>query len=139
MRYLTLPEVLELHRQVIQQSGGAIGVLNMPALESALAQPRMTFAGEDLYPTLVEKAGALGYALIQNHPFVDGNKRTGHAAMEVFLVLNDYEIRAAVDEQEQIILQVAAGERNREAFTAWLRSHVVERASGQADVSPPSG
>jgi len=116
-----------------------MGVLNIAALESALAQPRMTFAGEDLYPTVVEKAGALGYALIQNHPFVDGNKRTGHAAMEVFLVLNGYEMRAGVDEQEQIILQVAAGERNREAFTEWLRSHVVGRASGQADTSPPSG
>jgi death on curing protein len=139
MRYLTLPEVLELHRQVIRQSGGAMGVFSMAALESALAQPRMTFAGEDLYPTLVEKAGALGYALIQNHPFVDGNKRTGHAAMEVFLVLNGYEIRTVVDEQEQLILQVAAGEKNREAFTEWLRSHVVERASGQADASPPSG
>jgi len=137
MRYLTLPEVLELHRQVIQQSGGARGVLNMAALESALAQPRMTFAGEDLYPTLIAKAAALSYALIQNHPFVDGNKRTGHAAMEVFLVLNGYAIRAAVDEQEQMILQVAAGESNRDAFTAWLRSHVVEKASGQADVLPP--
>jgi death-on-curing protein len=139
MRYLTLSEVLELHRHVIRQSGGAMGVLNIAALESALAQPRMTFAGEDLYPTVVAKAGALGYALIQNHPFIDGNKRTGHAAMEVFLVLNGYEMRAGVDEQEQIILQVAAGERNREAFTEWLRSHVVERASGQADAAPPSG
>jgi death-on-curing family protein len=88
-----------------------MGVFNLPALESTLAQPRMTFAGADLYPTLVEKAAALGYPLIQNHPFVDGNKRTGHAAMEVFLVLNGHEIRAAVDEQERIILQVAAEER----------------------------
>jgi death-on-curing protein len=77
MRYLTLPEVLELHSQVIQQSGGAMGVLNLPALESALAQPRMAFAGEDLYPTLVEKAAVLGYALIQNHPFADGNNADG--------------------------------------------------------------
>ena len=107
-----------------------MGVLHLPALESALAQPRMTFAGEDLDPTLVEKTAALGYALIQNHPFVDGNKRTGHAAMEVFLVLNGHEIRAAVDEQERIILQVAAGERDRDALTEWLRSHIGARASG---------
>ena len=131
MRYLTLPEVLELYRQVIRQSGGAMGVLHLPALESALAQLRMTFAGEDLYPTLVEKAAALGYALIQNHPFVDGNKRTGHAALEVFLVLNGYAIRATVDEQEQIILEVAAGKRDRNAFTEWLRSHIGERAADQ--------
>lgn len=127
MRYLTLNEALEVHRQVMAQSGGAEGLLHLPALESALAQPQMTFGGEDLYPTLVDKAAALGYALIMNHPFLDGNKRTGHAAMEVFLVLNGYEIRAAVAEQEDVILQVAASEMDREEFTTWLRTHVVAK------------
>ena len=127
MRYLTLNEVLMLHGQVMAQSGGAVGVLNLAALESALAQPRLTFGGDDLYPTLVEKAAALGYSLIQNHPFVDGNKRTGHAAMEVFLVLNGFGIQASVDEQERVILQVAAGEMTREEFTDWLRAHVVAK------------
>ena len=83
MRYLTLDEVVELHRQLIEQSGGMAGLRSMDGLESSLAQPLMTFGGEDLYPSLVEKASALGYSLIQNHPFVDGNKRVGHAAMEV--------------------------------------------------------
>ena len=127
MRDLTLDEVLEVHRQVIAQSGGAEGLMHLSALESALAQPQMTFGGEDLYPSLVDKAAALGYALIKNHPFLDGNKRTGHAAMEVFLVLNGYEIRAAVDEQEHVILQVAASEIEREEFTTWLRTHVVAK------------
>jgi death-on-curing protein len=126
--YLTLSEVLEVHRQVMAQSGGAEGLMHLSALESALAQPQMTFGGEDLYPTLVDKAAAFGYALIKNHPFLDGNKRTGHAAMEVFLVLNGYEIRAAVDEQERVILQVAASEIDREEFTTWLRAHVVAKA-----------
>jgi death on curing protein len=125
--YLTLSEVLEVHRQVMAQSGGAEGLMHLSALESALAQPQMTFGGEDLYPTLVDKAAAFGYALIKNHPFLDGNKRTGHAAMEVFLVLNGYEIRAAVDEQERVILQVAASEIDREEFTTWLRAHVVAK------------
>jgi death-on-curing protein len=125
VRYLTLSEVLAVHRQVMAQSGGAEGLMHLPALESALAQPQMTFGGEDLYPTLVDKAAALGSALIKNHPFLDGNKRTGHAAMEVFLVLNGYEIRATVDEQEHVILQVAASEIDREKFTTWLRTHVV--------------
>jgi death-on-curing protein len=109
------------------QSGGAEGLMQLPALESALAQPQMTFGGEELYPTLVDKAAVLGYALIKNHPFLDGNKRTGHAAMEVFLVLNGYEIRATVDEQEHVILQVAASEIDREEFTAWLQTHVVTK------------
>jgi death-on-curing protein len=107
VRYLTLSEVLEVHRQVMAQSGGAEGLIHLPALEYALAQPQMAFGGEELYPTLVDKA-ALGYALIKNYPFLDGNKRTGHAAIEVFLVLNGYEIRATVDEQEYVILRVVA-------------------------------
>ena len=84
----------------------------------------MTFGDRDLYPSIVDKAAALGYSVIQNHPFVDGNKRTGHAAMEVFLVLNGLEIQSSVDEQERIILQVASGEMDRVAFTIWLRDHV---------------
>ncbi|MBE9008226.1 type II toxin-antitoxin system death-on-curing family toxin [Fortiea sp. LEGE XX443] len=124
IRYLTLIEVVELHRQIIEQSGGALGIRDRGTLESALAQPRMTFSGEDLYPTLVDKAAAIGFSLIMNHPFIDGNKRIGHAAMEVFLVMNGYEIDASVDEQEVIILSLASGELAREAFTQWLKNHV---------------
>lgn len=124
IRFLTLVEVVELHRQIIEQSGGALGIRDRSALESALAQPRMTFGGEDLYPTLVDKAAAIGFSLIMNHPFVDGNKRIGHAAMEVFLVMNGYEIDADVDEQEAIILSLASGELEREAFAQWLKNHI---------------
>lgn len=126
MRYLTLNEVLDLYYRVLEKSGGAVGIRDLGALESALAQPRMTFDEEELYPTIVEKAAALGYSLINNHPFVDGNKRMGHAAMEVFLILNGYEIEAGVDEQEQIILSVAAGQIKRKGLQAWLRLHIVE-------------
>jgi death-on-curing protein len=125
MRYLTLIEVLNLHRQIIEQSGGALGVRDLGALESALAQPRMTFGGEDLYPTLVDKAAAVGFSIIMNHPFVDGNKRTGHAAMETFLVLNGMEISASVDEQEQVILALASGNSGRESFVEWLKQHIT--------------
>jgi death-on-curing protein len=125
IRYLTLVEVLNLHRQIIQQSGGALGVRDLGALESALAQPRMTFGGEDLYPMLADKAAALGFSIIMNHPFVDGNKRTGHAAMETFLVLNGLEISASVDEQEQVILALASGNSERESFVEWLKQHIT--------------
>jgi len=127
MRYLTLGEVLELYHRIIRQSGGSQGIRDLGALESALAQPRMTFGNQELYPTVVEKASALGFSLIKNPPFVDGNKRTGHAAMETFLVLNGFEIDASVDEQEQIILQVASGELESDEFTAWLSGHVVRK------------
>jgi len=125
MRYLTLTEVLEIYHRIIEQSGGSAGISNIGGLESAIAQPRMTFGGEELYPTIVEKALALGFSLIKNHPFIDGNKRIGHAAMEVVLVLNGFEIDAAVDDQEQVILQVASGELRRDEFTEWLRSHIA--------------
>jgi len=124
VRYLTVNEVLEIYSRVVQQSGGAMGVRDLGALESAVAQPRMSFAGEELYPTLVDKASALGFSLIQNHPFIDGNKRAGHAAMEVFLVLNGHQVRATVDEQESVILKVAASESSRDDFTNWLGQHV---------------
>ncbi|MBI5824937.1 MAG: type II toxin-antitoxin system death-on-curing family toxin [Chloroflexi bacterium] len=126
MRYLTVGEVLEIYSRVMNQSGGSVGILDLGALESAVAQPRMTFNSEELYPTIIEKASALGFSLIQNHPFIDGNKRAGHAAMESFLMFNDYEISASVDEQVEIILGVASGKVDRVAFTEWLKSHVFD-------------
>lgn len=127
MRYLTLSEALELHERIIAQTGRSSGLREVGGLESALAQPRMTFGGAELYPTIAEKAAALGFSIIQNHPFVDGNKRTGHAAMEIFLVLNGYEIDKSVDEQETVILQVASGLLTRSAFTNWVNSSIRKR------------
>ena len=126
MRYLTLEEVLALHARVISISGGPLGVRDPNGLESAVAQPQMTFGGVDLYATIARKAAALGHSLISNHPFVDGNKRVGHAAMEVMLVLNGYEISAAVDEQEEVIIAVASGTLSREDFCSWVERRVVE-------------
>jgi len=125
MRYLSLREILELHEAVIEISGGARGIRDMRALESAVNQPRLTFNQADLYPNIVAKAAALCFSLVMNHPFVDGNKRVGHAAMETFLILNGCEIEATVAEQEQIILDLAAGKLTREAFTNWLKDHVI--------------
>ena len=85
----------------------------------------MTFGGAELYPTLADKAAALGFSLICNHPFVDGNKRIGHAAMESFLVLNGYELTASVDEQEAVILNVASGQMKRDDFTEWVKNHLA--------------
>ena len=98
MRYLTVEEALEPHARLLEQFGGSEGLRDPGALASAVEQPRMTFGGEELYPRVAEKAAILGFALAKNHPFVDGNKRTAHAAMEVFLMLNDHEIEASVNE-----------------------------------------
>ena len=127
MRYLSLQEVISLHSLLIAQSGGSDGLRDRGALESAVAQPEASFGGEDLYPDLASKAGALGHSLIQNHPFVDGNKRIGHAAMEVFLVLNGHEIAASVDDQEKIIIDVASGKVSRIELSEWISKQMVLR------------
>ena len=124
MRYVTLGEVVELHRRLLQATGGAFGIRDFGALESAVAQPKATFGGVDLYPTLVEKAAALCLALVEGHPFVDGNKRVGHAAMETFLVLNGAEVDAPIDAQECVMLDLAAGRLDRTQLTDWLRQNL---------------
>ena len=124
MRYLTLAEVVNLHRLVINATGGADGIRDLGMLESALAQPRATFDMNELYPSLSDKAAILCFSIVQGHPFVDGNKRTGHAAMATFLLLNGSEIDATVDEQERIMLSLASGQLNRQNFTEWLNGHV---------------
>ena len=108
----------------MQSSGGLTGVRSWPALLSSLSQPHSTFDGNDLYPALIDKAAILCFSLVQNHPFHDGNKRIGHAAMEVTLMLNGLEIVASVDIQERLILDLAIGKFEQRAFTRWVNEHV---------------
>lgn len=124
MRYLTIAELLVLHRRIVAETGGSAEVRDLGALHGVAAQPRARFEGRDLYPSLVSKATALGFAVALNHPFVDGNKRVGHAAMETFLLLNGADLVASVDEAEVAMLALAAGELSREQLLDWIRSHV---------------
>ena len=117
--------MLELHRLLIDQSGGGEGLRDLGGLESALAQPRMTFDEKELYPTIEEKGTALCFSLINNHPFVDGNIRIGHASLETFFLMNGYELQATVDDAENVILSVAAGSLSREELLAWVRGNIV--------------
>lgn len=121
--YLTYDEVIELHQQVIATSGGLNGVRDSGAVESAVAQPQMGFGDQDSYVTIPEKAAALAFSIINNHAFLDGNKRTGHAAMELFLDSNGYDLLGSVDEQEQTILAVASGQMKREELSEWVANH----------------
>lgn len=117
-----------LHDRLIQAWGGAPGIRDLGALESATAQPRKTFGGEDLYADVPAKAAALAFSRINNHPFIDGNKRIGHAALETLLLLNGFELEADVDEAEAVILEVASGRRSRDELLNWVRSRLVPRA-----------
>jgi death-on-curing protein len=124
MRYLALGEVVELQRRLLEATGGAPGIRDFGALESAIAQPKATSGGDDLYPALIEKAAAVGFSLVQGHAFIDGNKRVGHASMDTFLILNGTEIDAPVDDQERLILDLAAGLIGRSHLVDRLRQHV---------------
>ena len=93
MRFLTLGEVLALHRRILVESNGRPGVRDLAAVASGVSQPQVSVDGNDAYPSLIEKAAALGYSLVRSHGFIDGNKRIAHAAMEVFLVMNGMETK----------------------------------------------
>jgi death-on-curing protein len=127
MKYLTVDQVLRIHARSIEQFGGDFGVRDLGLLDSAVAQPRTSFGGKNLYPTLADKAAALAFSLVMNHPFADGNKRTGYGAMMTFLSRNGYTIAAPMDERESVFLRLAAGELDREAFLGWVRKWTVRK------------
>lgn len=122
---LTLEEVLEIHSSTLRDNGGSSGIRDDGALESALAQPFAGFGDYEAYPTLQDKAAALGFSLVRNHPFVDGNKRTGFQAMDVFLRKHGYRIDVTADEGEDFILSLAAGEKSREELVEWIEDHLI--------------
>lgn len=112
---------------MVAATGGAEGIRDFGGVESAVAQPKATFDGVDLYPRVIDKASVLAFGLAMNHPFLDGNKRIAHAAMAVFLELNGFQLDATVDEQERVMLDLAAGMMTREGLTAWLTGRVITR------------
>lgn len=123
MRRLSKRQVLLLHDQLLSQSGGLQGVRDEGLLESALEAPFQAFGDTDAYPSLQQKAARLGYGLIKNHPFVDGNKRIGTHVMLVFLALNGVELSYSQKELSDIILAVATGEKGYEDILNWLLKH----------------
>ena len=123
MIILTKEKVIELHTMLISQTGGADNVREMGLLESALEGPFATFGGVELYPTLADKAARLGYSLMCNHPFVDGNKRIGVLAMLVFLQINGAKITASNDDVITLGLGVASGEMKYDALLEWVHRY----------------
>ena len=125
MKTLSKRQVLLLHEQLVAETGGSAGVRDEGLLESALSAPFQGFGGVDAYPSIQQKAARLGYGLVKNHPFVDGNKRIGAHAMLVFLALNGIELEYTQRELADISLQVAAGEVDYDALFHWLIFHEV--------------
>ena len=123
MKTLSKNQVTALHSALIREFGGIDGIRDEGLLESALAAPFQTFGGEPVYPSLQAKAAQLGFGLIRNHPFVDGNKRIGAHTMLVFLAVNGIELRYEQQELIDIVLSVAAGQIARQGLLQWILDH----------------
>ena len=122
---LSKPQILLLHKQLIAETGGSSGLRDEGMLDSALNAPFQTFGGEDVYPSLQQKAARLCFGLVKNHPFVDGNKRIGAHVMLVFLALNGIELQHTQTELSDIILQLAAGTIQSSDLLNWILTHQI--------------
>ena len=138
MRYivaLQIPEfidkdvVLSIHEYLIERYGGSSGIRDPGLLESALAQPQATFFGEFLHPTIADQAAAYLYHIAKNHPFVDGNKRTGFGVMEAFLRLNGYTLDFSDAEAYDIVLKVAKGELEKAELSELLKTQLIKTSA----------
>jgi death-on-curing protein len=122
--FLTLDEVVAIHRDQIDRYGGSLGVRDWGLLQSAIAMPAATFGGQFLHPDLCEMAAAYLFHLVQNHPFIDGNKRVGAAAANVFLEMNDLRLDADEDDYAELVLSVARGDLSKSAAAEFFRTNV---------------
>lgn len=123
MRYLYPKQILYLHEQIMAVSGRSAGIRDEGLLESAVYRPQASFSGQDLYPDLFGKVAAVGHSLIMNHPFVDGNKRTGFEAMRLMLRLNGFDIHASIDAKFNFAMDIAKGKLREAAIADWLQKH----------------
>ncbi len=125
MTKVFVQQALLIHKYFIEMSGGIDGVRDLAALESALNTPFQTFGGEDLYPGKERKAASLCYGLIQNHPFIDGNKRIGVHLCNLFLDINGVKIEFTDDDLVQLGLSVAGGSWKMSDVLAWIFQHEI--------------
>lgn len=133
MKILNKRQILMLHSMLISNSGGMDGLRDEGLLDSAINTPLQTFGGQDLYPSILEKAARLGYGLIHSHPFVDGNKRIGTHAMLVLLDINNITLSYEDEDLIAAILRIASGDMDDKGLLEWLKAH-VEQNTGQLAV-----
>lgn len=123
MRYLNPEQVLFIHARLIAETGGEHGLRDLGLLQSAVSRPQAVFDGNELYPDIVHKAAALLDSLINNHPFVDGNKRTGITTTAMFLQMNEYSLTASNQDVVSFVLSIATGKQSIQTIAEWLRQH----------------
>ncbi len=125
MKRLTKGQVLMLHSQLIESTGGCDGIRDEGLLDSALESPFQSFGGGELYPSIQAKAARLCYGLVKNHAMIDGNKRVGAHVMLVFLAVNGYELEYTQKELSGVILDVVDGKKGYEDILAWILEHQI--------------
>ena len=121
MKFLSLTEVLAIHRDQVSRYGGTTGIRDIELLKSALGMPAATYGGEFLHTDVYEMAAAYLFHLVKNHPFVDGNKRVGAVTALVFLALNGYDFDAPEDDFAEMVLAVARGEIDKAEVAVFIR------------------
>ena len=120
---IPVKEVELLHRILIDKFGGSHGIRDNAALESAIARPFQTFDGNDLYPSVFEKAASLIESILVNHPFIDGNKRTGYTVLRLYLIQNGLDINASQANKYEFVIDIASGTLKYEGILSWLKSN----------------
>ena len=124
---IVLQEIKDLHKTLIELFGGLIGIRDLESLKSAISRPFQTFENKDLYPSTIQKAAALIESIVSNHPFIDGNKRTGYVTMRIFLISNGFDIKASQDEKYQFVIAIASGKLKLDKINEWLEEHIIEQ------------
>jgi len=122
---IELEEIKLIHKKLIEVFGGSPGIRDISALKSALARPFQTFENKDLHATPIYKAAALIESILINHPFIDGNKRTGYVAMRSFLISKGFDIEATQEEKYKFVINIASGQIKLEEITEWLANHTI--------------
>jgi death-on-curing protein len=124
--FLSLAEVLEIHQDQLVRYGGEAGIRDLGLLKSAISMPSATYGGEFLHSDIYEMSAAYLFHIVQNHPFIDGNKRTGAVAMLVFLILNGYDFDAPEDSFAQMTLDVASGKMSKPEVAVFIQRWAVK-------------
>jgi death on curing protein len=122
---IDLLTVLEIHELLIAQFGGLMGIRDMGLLQSAIERPISGFGETIFYETPEEKATAIIESIVTNHPFLDGNKRTGYVLMRLFLRMSGKDIRATQTEKYDFVLRIASGQMDFQAILSWIKNHSV--------------
>ena len=124
-KFIPTELVLTIHADLLQRYGGQRGLRDRGLLESALAQPKMTFSGKEVHKTVFDKAAAYGFHVCSNHPFIDGNKRVAFVLMDIFLQRNGWEIQASEEEAYSMMVSLASGKLSKAQLSSWLKNHTA--------------